>query len=207
MNGPIQEHTSVRQALATHTRQAHQRLHAHPWIGLLASPSLTREQYRTVMQAYRAFSCHVESARTHVGVLDFLSLAPAIEALERDIVALHGDTDRPCRPPILPLEDHASLLGALYVLHGSGFGNRVLGRNVRDRLPDAPRGYLDTAFVRPVWQRLEATLEALGDDGPARGRLVRGAESTFEAFGRFVSCHCEDRFATPGSGRAASITG
>ena len=182
---------SVREVLATRTREVHERLHTHPWISRLASASLTSGQYRAVLEAYHAFSVHVESARSELGVLRPLSLAPAIDALESDVAALRGDTDRRLRPRGLRLDDRPAVLGALYVLHGSGFGNRVLSRSVRDSLPEAPRDYLETGVPRGLWVRLEAELERLRDDDVALERLEGGAASTFDAFGRFVSWHCE----------------
>ena len=144
-----------------------------------------------MLEAYHAFSVHVESARSELGVLPSLSLAPAIDTLESDVAALRGDTDRRLRPHGLRLDDRPTLLGALYVLHGSGFGNRVLSRSVRDSLPEAPRDYLEAGVPRGLWVRLEAELEKLRDDDVALERLGRGAAITFDAFGRFVSWHCE----------------
>ena len=182
---------SVRQALAGRTREAHERLHVHPWIASLASSTLTVERYRLVLGAYRAYFEHVESERARLGLLPGLSLRGASRALASDLAALDGDRHPRVRPDGPRFEDAPSLLGALYVLHGSGFGGRVLGARVRATLPEAPRAYLVGGTPPALWRRLEDELERLRDDEVARERLVRSAADTFDAFGRFVSRFCE----------------
>ena len=191
MSGQAERGRSVRQGLASRTREAHERLHAHPWIASLASPALTAGRYRLVLGAYHAFFAHVESERARLGLLPGLSLRDASHALASDLAAL-GDERHPReRPDGLRLEDGPTLLGALYVLHGAGFGGRVLGARVRATLPEAPRAYLGGGTPGALWRRLEDELERHRDDDVARERLVRGAAGTFDAFGRFVSRFCE----------------
>jgi len=188
---------SVRRQLAHDTRAVHQRLHAHPWISRLASPTLTVPDYRALLEAYRAFAGHVESTRARLDLLRPLTLAPAMDSLGADIDALHGQRGPHAVSVTMRLDDQPSLLGALYVIHGSGFGNRVLERCVRDTLPDAPRDFLRAGTPRALWSQLESELEELSGDSIALSRLTRSATMTFERFDDFVTRYCRAAVGTP----------
>lgn len=205
---------TVRRLLAARTRAAHEALHLHPWIASLARPGLTHRRYRAVLGAYHGFFVGVESERERLVELPQLSLRPAITALASDAATSRRDADRDSASGVPRLPDRPALLGALYVLHGAGFGASVLNRAVRTALPDAPRAYLGSATARETWRRLEDELEAYGGDDAACRRLIDGATATFSAFGRHVSRFCEaDRASLPtldssgGRRAAASASG
>ncbi len=126
---------SVRQVLAEATGPDHIELHGNPWIASLAGSDLTRDRYRVILGAYRAFFALAEAERRAKDVFSDLSLANPIAALDRDLAdaprRLHAEPKLPMDCTATP----AAILGLLYVLHGSGFGARVLGANVKKSCP------------------------------------------------------------------------
>jgi len=189
-SGPLQ--TSVRQMLATRTRKVHENLHVHPWIASLAKPGLTISRYGVVLGAYHDFYHHLEQSCSNHPLPECLSLRPARERLSLDLnslAAVRLATSRPCVE--LTIDDPVELLGALYVLHGASFGARILNRNVRIELPDAPRHFLESSTAGDAWQPLIAELEAFANNELAREKLTHGAKATFVAFGTFVTRFCE----------------
>lgn len=180
--------------LASGTRKVHLELHEHVWIAALGTPELTFEQYGAVLGAYHHFYLHVEQACSKHSFPQCLSLRPARERLAVDIDSLAlPHCSRPAPPVELNLAEPLEMLGALYVLHGSSFGATLLNRNVRRVLPDAPRCFLAAGTGRDRWQQLNQELERYCNDELAREKILLGANATFEAFGRFVTCHCESR--------------
>ncbi len=189
---------SVRQMLATRTRKVHLELHEHLWIASLGKPELTLCRYAAVLGAYHRFYTHVEQACSNHPVPPNLSIRPARERLDADmdcLAARHASEPTPSAalPVELEFKDPLEALGALYVLHGSGFGATILNRNVRDVLPDAPRHFLAAGTERDLWQQLNQELERACHDDLARARILAGANATFQAFGRYVTRYCEDR--------------
>ena len=188
--------TSVRQMLATRTRKVHLELHEHVWIASLGTPDITLGRYAAVMGAYHRFYTHVEQACANHPFPPSLSIRPARERLDADmdcLAAQHGQEMLPSAELRVELEikDPLEALGALYVLHGSGFGATILNRNVREVLPDAPRHFLGAGTERELWQELNQELERFCNDDLARARILSGATATFQAFGRFVTHYCE----------------
>ncbi|ASJ75684.1 biliverdin-producing heme oxygenase [Granulosicoccus antarcticus] len=185
---------SVRQVLATRTRQAHEALHEHPWIASLLDPELTISGYCTVLGAYHGFYQHVQEACSVHSIKSGLSLALARDRLKYDLDCLHQyHQNKPQIPVELIVEEPAELLGALYVLHGSSFGASILNKNVRRVLPDAPRHFLGSGTTRESWQQLINELEQFRGDDLAREKLINSASATFHAFGSHVTRYCESR--------------
>ncbi len=186
---------SVRQMLAERTRQAHETLHEHPWIASLVDPGLTIGRYCTVLGAYHGFYNHVVEACSGHELPASLSLAPARDRLNYDLDCLNRyHQDNPQIPVELTVDGPVELLGALYVLHGSGFGATILNRNVRRVLPDAPRHFLGSGTARESWQQLILELECFSRDDLAREKLFNSASATFYAFGSHVTRYCGSRF-------------
>jgi len=182
---------SIRHDLALRTAQDHQALHTHPWISSLAGPKLTAHRYMTLLSAYHAFFLAVEAQRLKLDAYPALSLRGPIDALASDLPAeakaephsVVVDKVCPDTPP--------ALLGALYVLHGAGFGAGTLNANVREVLPLAPREYLATGVSRELWRGLVRELNMLEADPADRDSLIQGAAATFREFGEFVTQYCE----------------
>ena len=180
--------SSMRDRLAALTRPDHEALHDHPWIARLAHADLRVEHYRAILRAYWGFFRHVETARMHHGSWAQLSLADPITDLWADCTGL-GVTEAPCVDDYW-LAEPMEVLAALYVVHGSGFGGRVLGRGVAAALPGAPRAYLCRGTSPDLWRRLIAELDRHSSDAPAADALLQGTRRCFRAFGRHVTISC-----------------
>ncbi|MEW9919689.1 biliverdin-producing heme oxygenase [Marimonas sp. MJW-29] len=187
---PVLPMIDVREDLARATAPAHLALHDHRWIGQLAAPGLSREVYRGILTAYRIVHEEVEDHRNATGLFEPLSLAPAVAALRADLDVL-GPFPHPIPPPRDTELSAAGLLGALYVLHGAGFGARSLRAGAARNLTGAPLGYLTLGTSPALWRRLKTSLQDLAEDPPARARLERGARDTFGRVGETVSHICE----------------
>ncbi len=200
MNSTTCTDGTVRQRLASATNEVHEALHHHPVLGSLLAPDLPLPTYLAILLAYRSFFAAVEERRSALGAFRALTLRPQVEALDQDL-------GRFClaRTPeslVLPwLDTPAPTLGALYVLHGAGFGGRVLARHVARSQPDAPRRFLATGPSPTTWRALEKNLELVGTTDYAA--LERGAQQAFSHLARRVS---EVAAAAPRTVRLAPIS-
>lgn len=171
MNAALPE-LSVRRWLAHETDDLHQALHHHPDLGKLAQPDLDLATYlQALSHMHRVFSS-VETQRSALGCWPQFSVVPWITALSSDL----GATAPSSNPA--PLNDPVTCLGALYVLHGSAFGGRIIAINVAKELPEAPRKFYETAVSTSVWRKLNTELEKAYSDAE-RARLREGALETF----------------------------
>ncbi len=179
---------SVRRAIADGTAEVHEALHHHAHIARLAAHNLQRDEYVAMLVSYLAFYTAVEEARLQTGGFDTLGLAPTIATLRQDI----ADLKEPLRvePPSLNIPTRKAVLGALYVLHGAGFGGRTLATTVRRVLPDVPCRYLSAGTDKGLWRDLTAELEKYQDDPKGTAQIIAAANETFHIFGAFVTKSC-----------------
>jgi heme oxygenase len=185
---------SVRRAVAAETRAAHEALHHHPWISRLGQHDLTLTEYSLILTAYLGFFQWVEAARKGFGLPDALSLHLAIAALHTDCNALcptPGMHRASTLSPDLWLLNGPQVLGALYVLHGAGFGAGTLARAISKSLPDATCAYFEAGTPVPVWRDLVRHLEEAGQEPEGERQILQGALATFGSFGRHVTALCE----------------
>lgn len=179
-----------RAILAARTRHAHEALHDHEWIGQLSSPALRYETYRSLLRAYYLFFHHVEETRHASRVFHALSLSQAIHALRRDLILMSAE-DLGGAPHVpLTLTTDYEILGALYVLHGSRFGARILARNVSSTLPGVPATFLNCNVPKVQWNTLLKNLDRVGSSAQAVAPIVSAANRTFRAFGDHVTRSC-----------------
>ncbi len=189
---------SVRKSLIENTRAAHQELHKHHWIAALARPTITSGNYHRVLIAYRAFYKHVESARAELSTYPQLSLETAISALDDDVSDQPSVEQRSEHRITLSLADSPSVLGALYVLHGAGFGASILNRNIKKALPTMKRSFLSAGTTQATWQQLNGELECMTNQPKAAEKLEATALETFISFGTFVTLVCESHTCVSG---------
>ena len=180
----------VRRFLARSTRQAHEALHVHPWLSRLSAPDLTVWVYADILQAYAEVHLAVEASRLRAGVNDRLGLAGRIAALRSDLAAMGRSADLGPTSALARTRDSAAALAALYVLHGAGFGGRVLSAHVAESLPDAPRRFLTMGTSAPLWRALTMALQDHAADERALRRMQASAEATFALVATTVSRHC-----------------
>lgn len=197
---------SVRRKLANATAQPHESLHSHPWIASLTDPDLTCERYSLVLSAYLRFFQAVEGVRVRMGAFTECALNSNIEALSRDTEGCYPLYSDAVHADLTHAEGSCdALIGALYVVHGAGFGAKTLGAAVMTNLPGAKCEYLSAGTSPKLWRSLLAELERLGGS-PARQEVVfDAAAQTFASFGRFVTSFCEG--ASTGSLVAAPFEG
>lgn len=166
----------VRARLAAATGEVHNALHHHPVLGALLSAELQPATYLSILIAYQRFFSAVETRRAELNAYPALTLSSPIAALNYDLQRSgwgrpHDSLDARW------LEDDAAVLGALYVLHGAGFGGRVLSRHVARSQPALPRRFLQTGPSRDTWRTLTNALDAV--DANRYPSLETGAQRTF----------------------------
>lgn len=184
---------SVRRRLAIATARQHESLHSHPWIASLTEADLTYERYSLILSAYLRFFQAVEGSRARMGAFPACGLSSSIEALSRDTEGCHPLSSQAVRADVAHVEgSRDAMIGALYVLHGAGFGARTLCAAVMTTLPEAECGYLSAGTPPKLWRSLLAELERLADSPVREERLVDSAAQTFASFGRFVTSFCEN---------------
>lgn len=187
----------VRQALAEATAPAHRALHVHPWIARLNAPDLSVQVYGQILLAYYSIYTEVEARRVAADVFAGLGLGPAVSALAADISALGKRKATRWCPVSAAWTEPVEILGALYVLHGSGFGARVLNASIARNLPAVPRNYFALGTSPILWRKLKGALQAFADEPAGQEKLIASANATFLRVGQAVTRHCEDRTDTP----------
>lgn len=88
-----------------------------------------------------------------------MTLAPHIAALKMDV-----GSARPSSGTRLRLDCAASVLGALYVAHGAGFGAKIIQKSSVTNLLNARANFyfIDGAFARPLVCEALETLDGAG---------------------------------------------
>lgn len=114
-----------------------------------------------------------------------------LDAVYRDLAALHASAPAPATPADVDLADPIALLGALYVLEGARLGGVVLRRAVARALGrDEPDGFTylsgGETGVRTRWARFGRRMNAalLADD--QHRRATAGATATFAWIDRLI---------------------
>lgn len=183
---------SVRHLIAEATRDTHAALDRHEEIGVLMSDTLSLPRYRQLMEAYALFYEAAEKQRERIGSWDELSLGQSVQALLEDLKAMDSNGIRETSHAVdfswitSPLQS----LSMLYVLHGAGFGGKMIARKVAVTLPEAPRSYLGLGIDGALWKTLVDRLEVYAGDEVKCGQLIRTAEQTFKAFGKWIFAYC-----------------
>lgn len=181
----------IRQALAAHTRKAHETLHHHRWISCLTSPTLTQEQYVVVLKAYLQFYQRIENERSRLGVFESLNLRGAVANLQLDILLIDEDRRYSTHYDSITLDSAGSALGSLYVLHGARFGAAILNKQVSVSLPTVSRQFLQNTTPKQQWRELTDAIESLATNKSAQQDMFLSADLTFSAFGESVTEFCE----------------
>ncbi|MEO0443479.1 MAG: biliverdin-producing heme oxygenase [Pseudomonadota bacterium] len=182
----VQQNFNVHHELASRTRDAHQSLHHHPLISQLVSPSLTANGYQMILSCYHGFFQSVETRREQYAYWAEFSLQSHIENLQKDLRYYSIDQEK--RPSISLdwLQCKVSILGALYVLHGSGFGARVIAKQLNNTLPEHPHHFFSQNTNKRHWQQLLNNLSLAVDTEHRFELLVSSAQNTFYTLGRTV---------------------
>ncbi len=112
-------------ALRARTRDVHERLHHHPALAPLTSPTLTRWQYVSALQGLQRFHQSVESA-----LAGWPGCPRSSTALARDLQDLDAGTNPlPQSAEPLPVSSNDQALGVRYVVYGSSLGGKVIARS------------------------------------------------------------------------------
>ena len=139
----------LRALLRCATQADHDAIHGNPMLSRLARAALTRAEYRDLMLRYLGFFQSLDpllraastamipsgvdfryQSRSDIIRTELISLGASRSALQHVAV---------CRDHA-PIEDHASLIGALYVVEGSTLGGRLLSCQVDTILGGGPGG-------------------------------------------------------------------
>lgn len=164
---------TVRDYLASSTRQGHEALHKDPVLSKLTSPDLTADEYRAALAAFGAFYGAVERARRRLGLFERFSLRRECEALARDL-----DITNPPQGD-MGLANEPQLLGALYVAHGASFGRNTFRANVMGVVKGQQHHFVSLRPAPELWQDLINRLESAGQSEEALAQMRAGAELAF----------------------------
>lgn len=156
--------SSVLDSLRSSTQAVHLRLHQHPLTRNLIRPSLSIEQYVTVLYALERYHDTIETELQHIA-------EPAINhratyLIRCDLLTLTGTASNPL-PPCPPLSLNKSAdaaLGLMYVIEGSRQGGSIIARNLEKTLAlDAQHGAAFFTHEAPdlhsAWDRLVDRLD------------------------------------------------
>lgn len=166
----------VRKRLRAAIHHQHMAIHEHPLMAPLLQQELTMQQLEaTATVSFLAMGV-VETERVKHGVWSELSLHGHLEALKNDLSGLHPLPDRAALPQLHTVH---SVLGALYVLHGSAFGAATLKSSVLRAVPNAPKSFFLNCEVE-TWRCLCNALEALSE--PDAEQAEEGAVETIEFY-------------------------
>lgn len=179
------ERLSVRHWLRQQTDGVHQALHGHRLLGPLVSPDVSRSAYLAALRVFHNVFAAVEQRRAAVGIYPRFALKPAVDALTLDLRRGPAVAE-------LPKLDSDAVLGALYVAHGAAFGGAVIGRNIAQVLPEAPRAYFGQERAPDLWTALVSEMEAHGGAAAARARLEAGAQAVFAAVAQQADAALEE---------------
>lgn len=168
-----------RAALRVATHSLHERLHGAPAFVALAAGALDLAGYRQLLT--RQASCYFSAAR-------HLSLeAGRLALLELDLLAVDADQPQPLDWPAPA--GQPGRLGWRYVVEGSIFGGRVIYRQLDYLFGDRSAGrsfYRGTAESASHWRSLCDEIEAEASRPRSLDRMIDGATSAFNAFGRVL---------------------
>ena len=183
---------TVRNLIAEATRKTHDALDRHEDVGMFMRDTLDVFTYRMLLEAYARFYEAAETQRQALGAWPELALQPTVDALNNDVERLNGGSflTREHQVDMSWVASPIDCLSMLYVLHGAGFGGKVIARKVAVTLPDAPRSYLSFGIDSTLWKTLVERLEAYAGDQEACTQLIDAAEQTFSAFGTWISLYC-----------------
>ena len=171
---------TLRTTLRAATRQDHDRVDLLGGAFDFARPS----DYQAFLRAHAAVLPGVEAALDSAPLGD---LPPSwmqrrrTAALAADLAAL-GLAPPPQAATPLSLPDHATRLGALYVLEGSRLGGAVLRRRLAASQPEAPDAYLAHGAGQPYWRSFLDWLDSQLLNGPETEAAIDGARQVFRAF-------------------------
>lgn len=148
---------SVRMRLRAATKERHEALHRHPLFSRLTASDVQHHELLAANNANLQLFEAIEGSRAELDVFGALTLNRQIAALRRDVGGSRGFS---CATG-LRLDCAGSVLGALYVAHGSGFGAKVIQKNLASNLQNACSSYysMDCSFQ---WPLVCEALETIG---------------------------------------------
>ncbi|ADO74763.1 Bacteriophytochrome heme oxygenase BphO [Stigmatella aurantiaca DW4/3-1] len=196
---------SLLQRLKLETRPHHER--AEQAVRLM-EPALTPAGYRRHLEALWGLHAPLEErlAERLTGSMPELRIGERRKAalLEVDLRALgHDAASLACLPRaagLPPLPGVPEALGCCYVLEGSTLGGQVLLRHLSRHFEGVPVGPF--AFFRaygeqtgPMWRAFGEALTRASSEAASEvfdGRVIQGAQETFEAFVAWLSQEASD---------------
>lgn len=179
---------STRQALASATREVHERLHRHPGLAAVQSGSIDRPGYARLLG--RLYGFHEPFEREG-------RLVPTRSIwLESDLTAFGtGPAQQAALPRCRGFPDLSSdeaMLGALYVVEGSGLGGATLARRLEGLVG---HGVLDGrrffsghgSRTGDAWRAYLLRLSNASPASEVRATIVATALATFALFEQWIA--------------------
>lgn len=164
---------TVRRTLISETRDLHAALHQEPILARLTDTTISLVEYTAALGVFSRYYGAFEACRHQLGWWPAFSLAADCAALAKDLPS----APKPAPPPVFAC--CYSLLGGLYVAHGSAFGRSVFRGAVRCALPDLEHHFLSRRCDIGVWRALLETMEEQGQMQSTVERMQTGAWTSF----------------------------
>lgn len=167
-----------RERLRRATDPIHQLMHRHPVMARLLKPEVSLQDVRSAAAVSYKAASHLETARAASGHWPCLSLeqhvSDACAEFSRGL-RQHLDVPRSCS------QSEYHLLGALYVMHGSAFGAKVIFNHVKRHIDAVPPGAFPD-HDKTAWQALLTALGALSE--AQSDEAVSGVQTQFLLYKR-----------------------
>lgn len=185
----------MRQRLRQATQRYHDRLDTSSLLAPLLLPDVSLAAYQAAMVAMLRTYCRVDACLQQAPAAAYATAATALApyrprspAMQHDLRAM-GITLQPGIPNAAAILNMPATLpaylGMRYVIEGSQFGNRVIGRNLQAAFgttaQDICSAWLPAAGADGGWTSVMAALSALQTRQEVAAAL-RGARQTFRYF-------------------------
>ena len=179
---PLDQSGNVRERIANATKQSREALHSHPILCRLTAVDLGQEEYTNILQRHLAFFEVAERLRKWFKIASALSFQQELRLLREDLYGYGEPRPQQC----LTFETRCQVLGMVYVLLGSRFGARIIGKSLKAALPTHDHRFFNETKLRDRWCLLLSELEAEGANSQQFAEMLNGAETTFLAFGKVM---------------------
>ncbi len=164
------------------TNHAHNSLHVNPALRRLFSREISHDAYAKVLSCYFSAVSSIEEIRKEVNLWPSFSLEQECVRLTEDLTLLDVNTQE---LPVFTtpwIQDEFSLLGALYVFHGSKAGATVMSNSIKRMNADLPIGFFSITTNKHQWQSLLNAINSINIGSHPGNVLIESALMTFQNF-------------------------
>lgn len=165
--------------LIDQTKLAHESLHCHPKMSRLFEKGMTQKEYCTLLCSYYGFYKGIENTRVKLNCWSNFSLYYIISLMSEDLRVMDIAINQLSVLEPFWIANEKEMLGSLYVLQGSSFGNKIIASQLNKALPNASLSYFRHPLDISLWASILDAIE-LEDDN--LNQLIDSANVTFNEF-------------------------